>query len=55
MFKVYLVGLVDLVGFVYLVDLVGLVDLVDSVCLVVWVRRYLMRPEMIIAVLLACS
>ena len=50
-----LVCFVDLVNLVYLVDLVNLVYLVDFVCLVCLVRRYLTRPEMIIAVLLACS
>jgi hypothetical protein len=51
--SVYLVHLVYLVGLVYLVDFVYFVDLVDIVCLACLLLRYLMRPEMIIAVLLA--
>ena len=61
---VYFVDVVDLVDFVYLVGLVYFVYFVCTVYFVYFVyfvgfvglvRRYLMRPEMIIAVLLASA
>ncbi len=46
---------IDFVGLVDLVRMVSLVCFVYLVCLVDFVRRYLIRPEMIFAVLSAWS